>query len=309
MPNPHRCCNPLQKKNHCRVYIDLVQVNEKYSEKFSGLIGQYICRSCKRALFKAKSSELENMSIEKDAINSRDSSPEKIIVPDDDVNANLHFDSEIVDKLISVDKINNLFEQCDVSPVKVRRISNFSKEEKEKLAAKLDLVGTTCDSSLSSEMPPEDENIEALRISFNNQKTRGDKINILTFVPKTWTIRKIRETFNVSRRMVSTAKKLQKTQGVGSRPEKKKGRPINPETVKAVEEFYLCDDVSRIIPGMHDSKSVKKDGVRCHEQKRLLMDSIRNLHSIFREKFPNMPISLSKFKQLRPQQCIFVGNA
>lgn len=53
-------------------------------------------------------------------------------------------------------------------------------------------------------------------------------------------------------------KKQKKEGGVGSRPNKKKSHPLNPETIKAVNNFYLSDEVSRIMPGMKDFKSLKK---------------------------------------------------
>ena len=109
--------------------------------------------------------------------------------------------------------------------------------------------------------------------------------------------------------MVSKAKKLRKESGHGSRPNKRTARNLPNTTASAVENFYLPDDNSRIMPGMKDYKSIVKNGKRTQEQKRLLLFNLNDLHKQFREKFPEMPISLSKFKQTRPPECILSAKS
>ena len=55
-------------------------------------------------------------------------------------------------------------------------------------------------------------------------------------------------------------------------------------------------------------KSVVKDGVRCHKQKRLLSKDLCTLHKDFAVKFPKIKISLSQFRKSRPKQCILAGS-
>ena len=45
------------------------------------------------------------------------------------------------------------------------------------------------------------------------------------------------------------------------------------------------------------------------EQKRLVLFNHNDLHKQFREKFPEMTISLSKFRQIRPRECILAGKS
>lgn len=64
--------------------------------------------------------------------------------------------------------------------------------------------------------------INDFKLSMSRAMTRNEKIILLTTVPVKWSIRKISKEFNVSRRMVSLAKKLQEEKGYCSQPEKKK---------------------------------------------------------------------------------------
>ena len=62
------------------------------------------------------------------------------------------------------------------------------------------------------------------------------------------------------------------------------------------------------MPGMKDYKSIVKNGKRTQGQKRLLLFNLNDLHKHFREKFPEIPISLLKFRQIRPRKCILAGK-
>ena len=51
-------------------------------------------------------------------------------------------------------------------------------------------------------------------------------------------------------------KKLVQEKGILSDPNPKKGRRLNVEVVKQVEEFYLSEEISRTMPGKKDTISV-----------------------------------------------------
>ena len=61
------------------------------------------------------------------------------------------------------------------------------------------------------------------------------------------------------------------------------------------------------MPGEKDCISVKKNGLKMHIQKRLLLNNLNELHSFFKEHNPSVNIGFSKFAQLRPEECILVG--
>ena len=62
------------------------------------------------------------------------------------------------------------------------------------------------------------EIIEQLKENFHSSTDRSQKVQILTVLPKSWSIRKVKEEFAVSNYMVRKAKDLIKDQGILSSP-------------------------------------------------------------------------------------------
>jgi len=117
------------------------------------------------------------------------------------------------------------------------------------------------------------------------EETRSRKIRVLTTLPADWSKKRIRREFNISRRMVSQARALAKS-GFASEPPKKKRKKLLESTREKVLDFYLSDDISRMMPGMKDCISIIKNGQRVRIQKRLLSFNMKDLHEQFEEKFP-----------------------
>ena len=85
---------------------------------------------------------------------------------------------------------------------------------------------------------------------------------------------------------------------------KKRCDALTDDEVQQVQDFYLRDDISRMLPGKKDYVSVKQaDGKREHRQKRLLLLKIGEAHELFKEE-SNVQIGKSKFAELRPPQVI-----
>lgn len=112
--------------------------------------------------------------------------------------------------------------------------------------------------------PNESTWIKKLKIALGNAKSRNQVINLLRTMPIEWSNRKVSREFGVSRRVASIAGNLRKEKGYNSNPDPKKGRPIDPAIKKAVQEFYLSDSISRVMPGAKDFKSVVIDGKKYH---------------------------------------------
>ena len=89
-----------------------------------------------------------------------------------------------------------------------------------------------------------------------------------------------------SRRIVNAAKHLYDTKGYGVEPCNKKGLPLETEIIFKVKEFYLSDEMSRVMPGAKDVKSIVVDGKRQHE----------TVNKLFR-KFIFMLFAVSNHKQ------------
>jgi len=85
---------------------------------------------------------------------------------------------------------------------------------------------------------------------------------------------------------------------------KKRCDALTNDEVQKVQDFYVRDDISRMLPGKKDYVSVKQaDGKREHRQKRVLLFKIGEAHELFKEE-SNVQIGKSKFAELRPPQVI-----
>jgi hypothetical protein len=79
-----------------------------------------------------------------------------------------------------------------------------------------------------------------------------------------------------------------------------KGRPLDPETIEKVIEYYQDDDISYQMPGIQDVKVVRQKGVKKTMQKKYLMATINETYQTFKKKYPHLNIGKSKFQDLRP---------
>ena len=132
-------------------------------------------------------------------------------------------------------------------------------------------------------------------------------MQILTVLPKSWSLKKIQQEFGVSNYMARKSKELVEEKGVLSLPGPKPGHSLPPETVDTVRTFYESDDISRIMPGNKDFVSVKQEGERLHVQKWLVLSNLRKVYCEFKRQFPDHKIGFSNFAELGPKHCILAG--
>lgn len=91
-------------------------------------------------------------------------------------------------------------------------------------------------------------------------------------------------------------------------PDKKYQHNISDDIVKIVKDFYEDDDVSRMMPGMKDTKSFREGGVKVKKQKRIILSNLREIYKEFKLRHPNCKIGFSRFASLRPKHCILAGQ-
>ncbi|XP_039969200.1 uncharacterized protein LOC120781131 isoform X2 [Bactrocera tryoni] len=291
MPRANSCCNPLNKKSHKCVYKNVAIVTVNWSLKFANFVGKFVCKPCQREIYGIPEEEcpwkIENNQKIESMMGDEASSDS-----DSDIVDNFYRDPNYVsceNRKDKIEKVNELLIELGEPPLKKQRAS-FSNS------------GENGDDNSESW-------INDLKLALLNKKSRSDKISLLTTVPLDWTIRRMRRELNISRRMASRAKKLHANCGYGARPKPKTGRRIENSILKKIEEFYLSDEYSRVMPGRKDYISVVKNGQRCQEQKRLLLHNLRDLHTKFKDAFSDVKVSLSTFTRLRPRQCILAGQS
>ena len=84
-------------------------------------------------------------------------------------------------------------------------------------------------------------------------------------------------------------------------PFKRHGNALAEAVIKTVKDFYCDDMTSRIYADTRKFKNVKNpDGSKEKIQKRLLLYNLKDAHCLFKERHPDISISLSKFCNLRP---------
>ena len=162
-----------------------------------------------------------------------------------------------------------------------------------------------------SELPIDDgkEMIQQLKEKFKTLTNTSEKLQLLTVLPKSWSVNKIEGEFHVSNYLARKSKKLAQEKGILSLPNARLGHPLSKQTVEIITQFYLADDNTRAMPGKKDYVSVRQEGKRVQLQKRLVLNNLRELYQRFKEDHPTLKIGFSKFAEFRPKQCVLAGSS
>nr|XP_047146075.1 uncharacterized protein LOC124818971 [Hydra vulgaris] len=217
--------------------------------------------------------------------------------------------------------INTSFDKLDVSPVKFHGVPQHVKISlgKRKLIQATDVMSqilnvnaTDLKNDVTGEPNVENqktaEDLDKLILSMQEKlKTanRIEKIQILTLVPDSWSLRKAAEVFNISKSTITKARKLKFEKGILTLPEKTNIVRIESDIINKVESFYCNDQFSRQLPGIKDFVSVSKNK---HVSKRLLLCNLKELFIEFKLEHPQSKIGFSKFAQLKPKWCIYADR-
>ena len=199
-----------------------------------------------------------------------------------------------------------------------RKLSKVNAEYQKRLSKVLKITEkeiVSTDSASTSQLPEITKDATAfnqlmvqLRLKLKQpQTTRAQKIQILTMVPMTWSRQEAMDYFEVSQYiqyMVRTARKLLQQHGILTIPLPRQGKTLDKNIPERIINFYCDNEFTRIMPGISDRISIRKN---VHEQKRLILCTLKELHVAFREKYPEDKISFSKFCTLRPKWCVTAG--
>ena len=93
-------------------------------------------------------------------------------------------------------------------------------------------------------------------------------------------------------------------------PNPKPGRKLNGYLIKSIQDFYLSDTVSRVMPGIKDYVSVYSPGEerRIHKQKQLVLCNLKEAYQQFRTEFPEVNVGFSKFAELIQNNVFWLGH-
>ncbi|KAG1676397.1 hypothetical protein GQR58_014302 [Nymphon striatum] len=208
-------------------------------------------------------------------------------------------------------KLNQSLELTGVSPVKTHGLKKHTRMEQAR--TKISKVVGNLQESYSSvigvdmatlQAEPEAEicssdiikkanDLDQPPTAMKNKLATADhskQIQILTLTPESYTVR--------------LAMELKKSKGILGTSVRKPRTGLSEETVQMVQAFYENDEYSRLMPGKKDFVSI---GRNVHQQKRLLLCNLKELHAAFMEKHPDHKLGFSKFCMLRPKWCVSVG--
>lgn len=135
------------------------------------------------------------------------------------------------------------------------------------------------------------------------------RIQILTLVPDSWTLQKTADEFQTLIHFARKGRELLRNEGVFGKVHPKQRKVLSPETEDKINDFYTSDENSRVMPSTKDTVSMNVKGLKQKVQKRLLLLSLKELHNMFKQENPNVPVGFSTFAKNRPKNCVLPGQS
>ena len=133
---------------------------------------------------------------------------------------------------VAIPALNEVLGIIGETPLDRRRLKqqSYGKRKFEQLQA-----GVQETFQIDKSRDDSEEMISQLKDKFKSA-TRGEKIQILTIMPRSWSVRKLESEFKVSNWMARTAKRLQTEVGVMASPNAKPGRKLSDDIVKTIND-------------------------------------------------------------------------
>jgi hypothetical protein len=149
-------------------------------------------------------------------------------------------------------------ESLEESPLSTKKFSQVKypqeKFKKVKGAIKRKILNLTDFSGNDSS--GEGEMIARFQEKFHITGKESEKYKMLTVLQKSWSIRKTQQGFKESNYVVWTSKKSVAEKGILCSPNANLSKVLPLATAEMVKQFYVPDEISRIIPGTKDHVSV-----------------------------------------------------
>lgn len=153
------------------------------------------------------------------------------------------------------------------------------------------------------------EIMNLVKQKFKTASTLREKIVWLTVTPLTWNVVKLQKEFGISYKFALHAKNVQGEFGFGSYPPKKECNIFSNVESEKIVNFYLSDEISRIMPGQKDVVSVpQENGKKVKLQKHLILCNVKEAYVAFKKDYPEINVGFSKFASLRPKQCVLADS-
>lgn len=223
-----------------------------------------------------------------------------ITLSDSSSQESLHSEFEEYDIASIVNHLNNALQNTGIEPIDKSRLryEGYAREKQNELMEFLSL-------HVFKVKTDSNEMIQQLKAKFETTSNRNEKIKMLSILPKSWSADKVASEFEVPIYMAKKTKNIVEASGILCGVNKKIGsRILNSDAVKAVQDFYRCDEVSRLCPGLREYVTVTDEGEKKHIQRRLVLMNLKEAYLKFKEKFEHFKVGFSKFAELRPPECV-----
>lgn len=217
---------------------------------------------------------------------------------------------------VNIDIFNQAMSAILTSPIDKKKIcsQSYTKKKCEEVVQNIrrNIFGLNPEVSCNEEKVKHyDEIIDQLKEKYSAQSTtQHERLQLLTILPKSWTIQKIIDTFNTTKHMATQAKKISDERGVlATQNSSRVSIGLKDETKELVAQFFESEDISRAMPGKRDCITLKIDGKRQAVQKRLMMYTLRETYNQFLKDYNEAEIGFSTFAKLRPKYCKLLTSA
>ena len=308
------CCDILAKHSGKKISKGLREITlemAKFYARFNLVPGKKWCPTCRRAV-----KEAEEASEPTPGPSQLDDFEEEELQEEQEDADDGPFESSSVDLSLVNESLSSIGE----SPVQLQKLGSRKRYPEEKLdkitgafRKKLRLAPKESrneDKGKGEQKSSKyfDEVMQQLKDKFRSCEKRSEQLQVLTVLPKSWSIRQIESEFGTSNYMARAAKKLVEEKGILSTPNPKPGKATSEDVVTEIHAFYNSDDISRQMPGKRDCVSMNVAGEKVKVQKRLILCNLKEAYRKFKDE-TNIKIGFSKFASLRPKNVVLPGGS
>ncbi|KAE8742419.1 hypothetical protein FOCC_FOCC012030, partial [Frankliniella occidentalis] len=193
-----------------------------------------------------------------------------------------------------------------IDPLQVLNVSYAQTKLNETCSVMRNIFESAIGRSLWQASDDLNEFLTRLKEKYKQCTKSSERVRILSLLPSSWTQRRIMEEFGLTaHHLITVTNRLVAEQGILPSMKPRIGQSLGEDVLKKVQDFYEDDEENvYILPGKGNSYSVKIGGEKVHMQKRMLLNTVSELHSLFLTKHPDVTISFSKFASLRPKYCV-----
>ena len=209
------CCNPFNVRGHTSKRKNLRPVSRWMCEKAPHIsIGARICDSCRKKLSRAFIPDVSaDTNSDSDAEDSSLQQPSSL-EEDSSIQPSL-FEEDSQPSSASLALVNQCLKESGKTPITKRKLRTrkYAKKKLDEITSMMEKLVIGEDSKSE-----DSEIIRQLKEKFQSTSERSIRVQILTILPQSWSIRKIETEFGVSNFMARTAKKLVREEGILSTP-------------------------------------------------------------------------------------------